>query len=1111
MSEFKIKDGVLMEYYGNASEVFVPEGVTEIAPSVFVEWRNTIARKRIIHLPKGLKKIGERAFYSCKWLESIEIPDSVTEIGPQAFYDCKALESLTIPENVTEIADHLFFGCSALKSISVSPAVTKIGERAFAWTKLEQFEIPKGVTRIEDGAFAYCENLSRVFIPKTVTEINDSAFCGMGGMICVEEGHPVYSSENGALFRDGGKTLMHVPPQEGKKYTVPAQVEYITSYALQRMSMYDMHPWAKITLHSGIRRIDKEAIDAFSISAPLDAHPEQLDKKAFVFPSDSSPLFYNELPIDYVADESVRRRLALGFCLYHDKYDPAYAAGYEAYVRQHMEDLKRLANKQKLEKVQEFLSEMEADMPLVIPDDMSTLKPLEKVELLEKVVLQGDAQQAEAVMKGCKKFEFSARALGIACRYRTLDVVKALVENGASFKYEQKASLKTRYAASIKTRYSQTEHWANYALMLVYTGIKLVIPTINADAYDVHFGGLPLVKLEENSAEERAAIAEYLLGKKAIDASLILLYALMWGNRPVADCLLKNGAAIDVSCAPIVGMLDGSGAAELRSEFLATLPLLSEEDCAFAFEKIGEASEKAGLKIAVPKKAFEEKDSVLLKGKVLAQIARFADGKKLSKTAILDAVTLRNDAEALSVLAQAGWLATKAQMDKLVQLANEKGRTEAAAWLINHMNSTLDIVKETEKEEKKAMRELTANPLSVSALKKLWLFKPMENGKLEITGYKGDETEITVPAMIGKDAVGAIGEEAFSPKIFSKTVKNKESRAKIEKIVLPEGIEIIGKCAFAGCSALQSAELPTTLISIGANAFKGCASLTRVLLPDNLKTLGDCAFEGCSSLEGVNIPKKVASVSANMFKDCGKLPLTDDFLIIDRRLFGYRGHSDSIEIPEGIVEIADWAFGADAFMPAPDPMLKEIRLPESLRRIGMNAFSGQEMLESIELPDGITDICDNAFAYCRALQSIRLPEKLSKLQPYTFQRCASLRKAELPAGLKNIGESAFCFCKELKEVNIPSGVTAIGDGAFNSTGLESLFIPDTVKTIGDGAVMNMLSLKDLWLPDSIRKIQYWFLGRVNTDEVRIHIIPDSKWKDDLAYKNLVFDYPKSEN
>ena len=266
---------------------------------------------------------------------------------------------MTIPENVTEIADQLFCGCSALKSISVSPAVTKIGKRAFAWTKLEQFEIPKGVTRIEDGVFAYCENLSRVFIPQTVTEINDSAFGGMGGMICVEEGHPVYSSENGALFRDGGKTLMHVPPQEGEKYTVPAQVEYITSYALQRRSMYGLPHWAKITLHSGIRRIDKEAIDAFDISAPLDAHPEQLDKKAFVFRSGSSSLFYNELPIDYVADESVRRRLALGFCLCHDEYDPAYAAGYEAYVRQHMEDLKRLANKQKLEKVQEFLSEME--------------------------------------------------------------------------------------------------------------------------------------------------------------------------------------------------------------------------------------------------------------------------------------------------------------------------------------------------------------------------------------------------------------------------------------------------------------------------------------------------------------------------------------------------------------------------------------------------------------------------------------------------------------------------------------------------------------------------------------------------------------------------------
>ena len=62
------------------------------------------------------------------------IPDSVTNIGNRAFWCCGSLTSINIPDTVTNIGDYAFLGCESLKSIN----------------------IPDGVTNIGDGAFEYC-------------------------------------------------------------------------------------------------------------------------------------------------------------------------------------------------------------------------------------------------------------------------------------------------------------------------------------------------------------------------------------------------------------------------------------------------------------------------------------------------------------------------------------------------------------------------------------------------------------------------------------------------------------------------------------------------------------------------------------------------------------------------------------------------------------------------------------------------------------------------------------------------------------------------------------------------------------------------------------------
>ena len=63
--------------------------------------------------------IGDKAFYSCHNLTSIELPNSVTTIGDCAFYMCSGLKSLTIPKNVYSIDESAFEGCPRLHSIKL--------------------------------------------------------------------------------------------------------------------------------------------------------------------------------------------------------------------------------------------------------------------------------------------------------------------------------------------------------------------------------------------------------------------------------------------------------------------------------------------------------------------------------------------------------------------------------------------------------------------------------------------------------------------------------------------------------------------------------------------------------------------------------------------------------------------------------------------------------------------------------------------------------------------------------------------------------------------------------------------------------------------------------
>ena len=146
-------------------------------------------------------------------IENEGITYNVTSIGEKAFYSCDNLNTLDIPNSVTSIGNDAFGFCSGLKSINIPNSVTSIGENAFCWCKALTFvNIPNSVTSIRDGAFYGCTGLTTIDIPKSVTSIGKETFtqCSNLASIFVNANNTTYDSRNNcnAIIEKTSNTLI---------------------------------------------------------------------------------------------------------------------------------------------------------------------------------------------------------------------------------------------------------------------------------------------------------------------------------------------------------------------------------------------------------------------------------------------------------------------------------------------------------------------------------------------------------------------------------------------------------------------------------------------------------------------------------------------------------------------------------------------------------------------------------------------------------------------------------------------------------------------------------------------------------------------------------------
>lgn len=171
----------------------------------------------------------------------------------------------------------------------------------------------------------------------------------------------------------------------------------------------------------------------------------------------------------------------------------------------------------------------------------------------------------------------------------------------------------------------------------------------------------------------------------------------------------------------------------------------------------------------------------------------------------------------------------------------------------------------------------------------------------------------------------------------------------------------------------------------------------------------------------------------------------------------------SVTIPTSVTTI-----GSEAFYSC--NQLTSMSLPQSVKRIEYNAFRECSNLKSITLNNGLETIEYGVFYNCRRLQNVTLPSTLKTIGYDAFEYCTSFTRMELPDGLTDIGHSLFEDCSNLASVKLPATMTAIPEHMFWASGIKSIDIPSTVKSIGENAFRNCDALTSIVIPDGVETL-----------------------------------------
>ena len=380
---------------------------------------------------------------------------------------------------------------------------------------------------------------------------------------------------------------------------------------------------------------------------------------------------------------------------------------------------------------------------------------------------------------------------------------------------------------------------------------------------------------------------------------------------------------------------------------------------------------------------------------------------------------------------------------------------------------------------------------------------------IEITGLKDKSLSyINIPSKIGKYPVQlSIPEQYPFQGLF-------ENNTNIIEVSIGDNVHITDR-TFYGCTNLKKVNLGKE-VGVGSYAFSDCVNL-ETISGSVYGYIGDGAFLNCPNLRKISC-SCVSFVGDEAFKNTpisgvagseyiGSEAFIDtniySAILTDTVVLGTRAFKGSLVEEIYIGEKLEY-IPAEAFTYCP---IRNLDIPDNIKRIDRSAFSGCTLLENINLGNGVTEIGDYVFESCRGLTSVTIPDSVTTIGDNAFRECTGLTNVTIPDSVEFLGSGVFSRCTSLTSITvdknnenyssrdgvlfnkdqttliqypagnqrdtyiIPDSVKSIGEYAFSGcTGLTSITIPDSVTSIGIDAFDGCTGLTSITIPDSVTNI-----------------------------------------